>query len=80
MNAAASPRPLVAADLQGTWTGDELDRDTWATMLLERGFSQDDIDAFLNHEPWETTVRYFMVFRGGQLRIGAIYDDASPRR
>jgi hypothetical protein len=76
---SASPRLLTPEDLQGTWTSGELDRDAWADTLLERGFTQDDLDAFLAHEPWEATVRYFLVFRGGQLRIGAIYDDGSPQ-
>lgn len=76
---AASPRPLAAEDLQGMWTSGELDRDTWTDALRERGFTQDDIDAFLLHDPFESTVRYFMVFRGAALTIGATYDGGSPQ-
>ena len=76
---AAPPPRLTAENFGGTWTSGELDRDTWTMALLDRGVAQEDIDAFLLHDPFESTARYYMVFRGAGLTIGAIYDDRSPQ-
>jgi hypothetical protein len=69
------PRVLVAADLQGVWESDPIESQVFVDALLARGFAQDDIDAFLEHDPFEDRVRYALRFIDDRLIVQAAYDD-----
>lgn len=68
-------RPLATADLQGVWESDPIEHRAWVDALLARGFSQADIDAFLEHDPFADRVRYALRFVDDVVIIQAAYDD-----
>jgi hypothetical protein len=69
------PRVLVAADLHGVWESDPISFEDWVDALLEKGFAQEDIDAFLVHDPFEEQVRYQLRFVDERFIVQAAYDD-----
>jgi hypothetical protein len=69
------PRVLVAADLQGVWRADPIAFDAWTESLLSRGFTQADIEAFLEHDPFEDQAQYQLRFIDERLIVQASYDD-----
>jgi hypothetical protein len=69
------PRALAAADLQGVWESHPIERQDLEEALLARGFSQEDIDAFLEHDPFEDRVRYALRFVDDRVIVQAAYDD-----
>lgn len=75
---APDPAAITEA-LQGTtWTTDETPFQAWTDALLERGFTNDEIAAFLEHDPFELSVRYLLRFDDSQLTVQAAYDGAPP--
>lgn len=70
-----APRPLVAADLQGVWESDPIERRDLEGALLADGFSRADVAAFLDHEPSEDHVRFALRFIDDRLTVQAAYDD-----
>lgn len=72
---APAPRVLTVADLQGVWQADPIAFDAWTEALLARGFSQADLDAFLEHDPFEDQVRYQLRFIGDRFVVQATYDE-----
>lgn len=68
-------RDLVVADLQGVWESDPIEHRVWVDALLARGFSQADIDAFLEHDPFADRVRYALSFVDDRVTIQGAYDD-----
>jgi hypothetical protein len=69
------PRPLVAADLQGVWESDPIERQVLEEALLARGFSQADIDVHLESLPVGDAVRYALRFVDDRLIAQAAYGD-----
>ena len=58
------PAVLDRADLQGTWLSDEIGFQDWVDALLERGFTTDEIAAYLEDDnAFDRSLRY-------ELRIG----------
>lgn len=72
---APAPPVLTAADIQGVWQADPIAFDAWTETLLARGFSQADVDAFLEHDPFEDQVRYALRFVDERFVVQAAYDD-----
>lgn len=71
---APAPRVLTATDLQGVWQADPISFDAWTEALLARGFSQADVDAFLEHDAFEDQVRYQLRFVDERFIVQAAYD------
>ena len=69
------PRPLVAADLQGVWESDPIERQVLEEALLSRGFSQADIDAHLESLPVGDAARYALRFVDDRLIAQVAYGD-----
>lgn len=69
------PRPLVAADLQGVWESDPIERQVLEEALLARGFSQADIDVHLESLPVGDAARYALRFVDDRLIAQAAYGD-----
>jgi hypothetical protein len=69
------PRPLVAADLQGVWESDPIERLDLEEALLARGFSRADVDVHLEGLPDEDAARYALRFAGDRLIAQAAYGD-----
>jgi len=67
------PRALVAADLQGVWESDPIERQDLEDALLARGFSQADIDPHLDLV--EDHARYALRFVDDRLIAQAAYGD-----
>jgi hypothetical protein len=65
----------LAAQLEGRWVSDEITHDEWVSALLAMGHDIDDIDAFLLHDPIETSTHYDLVFNDGLLTL---FDTAPP--
>lgn len=76
-NVGSSPEPrvLVAADLQGVWESDPITFGDWVDALRAEGFAQEEIDAFLEHDPFEDQVQYALLFFDGEFIVQAAYDD-----
>jgi hypothetical protein len=72
---APEPRPLVAADLQGVWESDPIERQVLEQALLARGFSQTDIDVHLESLPVGDAARYALRFVDDRLIAQAAYGD-----
>lgn len=66
--------PITMADLDGRWLSDEISFDQWVDELVARGFDPNDIGNFLDHDPFEDSVRYQLTFDSGVVTIGADYD------
>lgn len=75
-----APDPVAISEaLRGTrWTTDEITVNAWRNALLERGFTAADIAAFLEHDPFATSVRYLLAFDDSRVTIQASYDEAPP--
>lgn len=69
------PRVPVAADLQGVWESDPVEHQAFVDALRARGFPQEEIDAFLEHDPFEDRVRYALRFIDDRLIVQAAYDE-----
>jgi hypothetical protein len=69
------PRPLVAADLQGVWESDPIERQDLEEALLARGFSQAGIDVHLAGLSAGEAARYALRFVGDRLTAQAAYGD-----
>jgi len=69
------PRVLVAADLQGVWESDPIEFQAWVDALLARGFTQEDVDAFLEHDPFQDHLRYALRIVDERLTVQAAFDD-----
>jgi hypothetical protein len=70
----------ISRALTGTWTSDQLTFQDWSDALLARGFTSDDIAAFLEHDPFSRTVSYRLTISDTRLAIDAIYDGRAPIR
>ena len=70
-----APRALVAADLHGVWDSDAIPFGDWVDALRAEGFVQEDIDAFLEHDPFQDEVRYALLSLDGEFIVQAAYDD-----
>jgi hypothetical protein len=68
------PRTLVAADLEGVWESDPIAFADWVDAVRAEGFAPEDIDAFLEHDPFEDEVRYALLFFDGEFHVQAAYD------
>ena len=68
-------RPLVAADLQGVWESNPIERQVLEEALLARGFSQADIDVHLESLPVGDAARYALRFVDDRLIAQAAYGD-----
>jgi hypothetical protein len=69
------PRPLVAADLQGVWESDPIERQVLEQALLTRGFSQTDINVHLESLPVGDAARYSLRFADDRLIAQVAYGD-----
>lgn len=69
------PRELVAADLQGVWESDPIERQVLEEALLARGFSQADIDVHLESLAAGDAARYALRFVEDRLIAQAAYGD-----
>lgn len=74
MGGEVEPRVLVAADLHGVWESDPIERQVWVDALLERGFAQDDIDAFVDGG-FDDRVRYALRFVDDSITVQTAYDE-----
>jgi hypothetical protein len=72
-------RVLVAADLTGVWQRDPISPEAWTELARARGFSESDIDAFLEHDSFEDQVRYQLRFIDDRYVVQALYDDLPLR-
>jgi hypothetical protein len=70
---------LTAADLQGVWQSEALEKRAWVEELLARDFTQEQIDAFLAHDPFENRVAYTLRFVDSRIIVQATYDDLPLR-
>jgi hypothetical protein len=73
-------RPALSSDdLQGVWESEVVAIQDLIESHRARGFSQDEIDAFLSHEPEADRVRYTIQFRGGGVTISGAYGELPPQ-
>jgi hypothetical protein len=73
------PRVLSADDLQGVWQSEVIGTQDFIEAHRARGFTQDEIDDFLSHEPVADSVRYTIRFRGGGVTIWGAFGERSPQ-
>ncbi|MEO6059111.1 MAG: hypothetical protein ABIQ05_03960 [Candidatus Limnocylindria bacterium] len=73
-NVGAPDLEALAAELQGTWTSDEITRDRFITGLVALGNNRDDVDNLLIHDPILSMVQFELAFDDGQLAISAATD------
>lgn len=64
----------LAAELQGTWTSEEITRQQWISSLVALGNDIDDIDNLLIHDPMESRVYYELSFVDSRLTVWAAVD------
>lgn len=64
----------LAAELQGTWTAEEITRQRWISSLVALGNNIDDIDNNLINNPMESRVTYELSFVDGRLTVWAAVD------
>jgi hypothetical protein len=74
VGSSPAPRTLVAEDIQGVWESDPIAFADWLDALRAEGFAQEDIDTFLEHDPFEDEVRYALLFFDGEFFVQAAYD------
>ena len=72
-NQPPDPAALQAA-LAGDWGTAEISQNDWTAAMLARGFSQADITTFLDHDPFEQTIRYRLKFSSSRLIISSVAD------
>lgn len=67
---------VIQRQLAGTWVSAPVSEDEFRSFMLEQGHAQADIDAFLEHDPIETTQRWGLDFDGrGSLVIFSVTGD-----
>jgi hypothetical protein len=74
VGSSPTPRTLVAEEVQGVWESDPISFADWVDALRAEGFAQADIDAFLEHDPFEDEVRYALLLFDGEFFVQAAYD------
>ena len=73
----APPPPMLdPADLQGTWLSDEILFQEWVDGLLERGFTTDEIAAFIEHDPFNRSVQYELTITADEMTMRGSFDGA----
>lgn len=55
---------VVHRQLAGTWLSEPVTEDEFIDFMLQRGHARADVDAFLDHDPIETTLQWGLDFDG----------------
>lgn len=55
---------VIQRQLAGTWTSERVSQDEFVAFMLEQGHAQADVDAFIGHDPIETTLQWGLDFDG----------------
>lgn len=64
---------VIERQLAGTWISAPVSEDAFRSFMLEQGHAQADVDAFLDHDPIETTLQWGLNFDGrGNLVIFSV--------
>jgi hypothetical protein len=67
---------VIQRQLAGTWTSEPVSQDEFVAFMLEQGHAQADVDAFLGHDPIETTLQWGLDFDGrGNLVVFSVTGD-----
>ena len=67
---------VVQAQLAGTWLSEPVTEDEFVAFMLEQGHSPADIEAWLEHDPIDTTLRWGLDFDGrGSLVVFSVTGD-----
>lgn len=62
--------------LAGTWTSQPVTRDEFVSFMLEQGHAREDVEAFFEHDPIETTLQWGLSFDGrGNLVVFSVTGD-----
>jgi hypothetical protein len=64
-----------AAALQGHWISQGMSLRAWTDALLVKGNRQEDIDAFLVHDPFRSTIHYEIDVTEDRILISSVADD-----
>ena len=68
-------RDANTANLRGYWISQGMGRSAWIDSLLVTGVRREDIDAFLAHDPFSSTVHYEIEVTDDRILISAVFDE-----
>jgi hypothetical protein len=63
-----------AIEFRGHWISQGMTREAWIDALLAKGHRQEDIDAFLAHDPFQSRVHYEIDVTEDRILISAVFD------
>jgi hypothetical protein len=64
-----------AAAMRGHWISQGMTRSAWIDALVAKGHRQEDIEAFLTHDPFQSRVHYEIDVTDDRILISAVFDD-----